>query len=135
MSRINKVNPDHYKTAGRLSADDLARERVKQAEIHQTGPKRRRGSPQPPWMANEVSAAGRETSRAETRRVEPPTTASGASGTASTGKTGRARDSTSRAAAPERPEGPRAHATASPRRQKATTQASQPRAEKPGKRR
>lgn len=30
MSRHNKVNPDHYKVAGRLSADDLARERHKQ---------------------------------------------------------------------------------------------------------
>ena len=27
MSRQNKVNPDHYKVAGRLSTDDLARER------------------------------------------------------------------------------------------------------------
>jgi hypothetical protein len=33
MSRINKVNPDHYKVAGRLSADDLARERSKQGDI------------------------------------------------------------------------------------------------------
>jgi hypothetical protein len=31
MSRKNKVNPDHYKVAGRLSADDLARERMKQS--------------------------------------------------------------------------------------------------------
>ena len=30
MSRHNKVNPDHYKIAGRLSSDDLARERHKQ---------------------------------------------------------------------------------------------------------
>ena len=30
MSRKNKVNPDHYKVAGRLSPDDLAREWVKQ---------------------------------------------------------------------------------------------------------
>jgi hypothetical protein len=30
MSRHNKVNPDHYKTAGRLTPDDLARERAKQ---------------------------------------------------------------------------------------------------------
>ena len=30
MSRKNKVNPDHYKVAGRLSPDDLARERMKQ---------------------------------------------------------------------------------------------------------
>jgi hypothetical protein len=30
MSRHNKVNPDHYKVAGRLTADDLAREQRKQ---------------------------------------------------------------------------------------------------------
>ncbi len=30
MSRTNKVNPDHYKVAGRLAPDDLARERMKQ---------------------------------------------------------------------------------------------------------
>ena len=30
MSRKNKVNPDHYKLAGRLSADDMARERMRQ---------------------------------------------------------------------------------------------------------
>jgi hypothetical protein len=30
MSRKNKVNPAHYKVAGRLSPDDLARERMKQ---------------------------------------------------------------------------------------------------------
>jgi hypothetical protein len=30
MSRHNKVNPDHYKTGGRLSPDDLAREQQKQ---------------------------------------------------------------------------------------------------------
>jgi len=30
MSRKNKVNPDHYKSAGRLSLDDMARERMRQ---------------------------------------------------------------------------------------------------------
>ena len=30
MRRKNKVNPNHYKVAGRLSPDDLARERMKQ---------------------------------------------------------------------------------------------------------
>lgn len=30
MSGRNKVNPDHYKNAGRLPPDDLARERTKQ---------------------------------------------------------------------------------------------------------
>jgi hypothetical protein len=30
MSRQNKVNPDHYKVAGRLTADELAREKQRQ---------------------------------------------------------------------------------------------------------
>ena len=30
MSRQNKVNPDHYTIAGRLTPDDLARERQRQ---------------------------------------------------------------------------------------------------------
>jgi hypothetical protein len=32
MSRVNKVNPDHYKVAGRLTPDELARERTKQRD-------------------------------------------------------------------------------------------------------
>jgi hypothetical protein len=30
MSRQNKVNPDHYRLAGRLTPDEASRERVKQ---------------------------------------------------------------------------------------------------------
>jgi hypothetical protein len=47
MSRKNKVNPDHYKLAGRLSADDLARERMRQI-TPKTGkaPAKNRGTPQ-----------------------------------------------------------------------------------------
>jgi len=30
MSRQNKVNPDHYKVGGRLTPDELGRERQKQ---------------------------------------------------------------------------------------------------------
>jgi hypothetical protein len=135
MSRNNKVNPDHYKLGGRLSADDLARERVKQAEIHQTGPKRRRGNPQPPWMANETSAVGQETRRAETRRAERPPKASGASGTPSTGKAPRARGSASGDASPERAGRPGSHVTASSGMQKAGSPKGQPRASKSARKR
>jgi hypothetical protein len=49
MSRQNKVNPDHYKLAGRLSPDDLARERQRQP-ASQPGPLRGRNrKPMPPW--------------------------------------------------------------------------------------
>lgn len=53
MSRKNKVNPDHYTMAGRLTPDDLARERTRQ--IGQPLDARRRGrrAATPPWMANE----------------------------------------------------------------------------------
>lgn len=39
MSRQNKVNKDHYDQAGRLTPDELARERAKQ--IHLAGAQRR----------------------------------------------------------------------------------------------
>ena len=53
MSRTNKVNPDHYKTAGRLSPDDLARERWKQQN---TSLRRdRHEKPQPPWMRQQTA--------------------------------------------------------------------------------
>ena len=39
MSRKNRVNPDHYKLGGRLTPDELARERQKQ----HTPPPRDRG--------------------------------------------------------------------------------------------
>ena len=46
MSRQNKVNPDHYKVAGRLAPDDLARERMKQgmAKTATAWDERRKGS-------------------------------------------------------------------------------------------
>jgi hypothetical protein len=37
VSRQNKVNPDHYRQAGRLTPDDVARERVKQREVRASG--------------------------------------------------------------------------------------------------
>ena len=81
MSRKNKVNPDHYKVAGRLSADDLARERMKQS-----APKTARAwderPGQPTWMdgrsagrgpgpGNDAKAAGPSATRRPTgaRRV------------------------------------------------------------------
>lgn len=55
MSRQNKVNPDHYKLAGRLSPDDLARERRQQTAA-QLGPLRGRGrKPMPPWAIEGAS--------------------------------------------------------------------------------
>ena len=48
MSRRNKVNPDHYKTAGRLTTDDLARERQKQrGQGDKPSTRRGRAAPKP----------------------------------------------------------------------------------------
>jgi len=42
MSKHNKVNPDHYHQAGRLTPDEWARERMKQqSELHQHQPPER----------------------------------------------------------------------------------------------
>ena len=49
MSRRNKVNPDHYTTAGRLSPDDLARERRKQADQLFGDARTANKKPIPPW--------------------------------------------------------------------------------------
>ena len=55
MSRQNKVNPDHYTQGGRLSPDDLARERQKQGNggLRSAGKNR----PLPPWLRAQPSAA------------------------------------------------------------------------------
>ena len=45
MSRHNKVNPDHYKIGGRLTTDDLARERSKQSSQRIERPRTRRAAP------------------------------------------------------------------------------------------
>lgn len=37
MSKHNKANKDHYVQAGRLTPDDLARERAKQANVTAKG--------------------------------------------------------------------------------------------------
>jgi hypothetical protein len=58
MSRQNKVNPDHYKLAGRLSPDDLARERQRHMGS-QPGPLRSRNrKPMPPWATMTNAPAG-----------------------------------------------------------------------------
>lgn len=47
MSKQNKVNPDHYKTGGRLTPDDLARERKKQAPAVASDKSHRRTTTRP----------------------------------------------------------------------------------------
>jgi len=51
MSRKNKVNPNHYKVAGRLSADDLARERMKQSAPNLSKDWEERSAPAAPRTA------------------------------------------------------------------------------------
>ena len=65
MSRINKVNKDHYMIAGRLTPDELARQRRKQEEPLWGATKNRKGKPMPPWMANENPAAEGDAAREE----------------------------------------------------------------------
>jgi hypothetical protein len=60
VSRQNKVNPDHYTMAGRLTPDDLARQRLRQGEQHVAGGRRGRNKAMPPWMANEGRHGGDE---------------------------------------------------------------------------
>jgi hypothetical protein len=55
MSRKNKVNPDRYKTAGRLSQDDLARERQAQRPTVPSEQPHRNGDPLS-WMKPEDGA-------------------------------------------------------------------------------
>jgi len=53
MSRQNKVNPDHYKVAGRLSMDDLARERRIQTASQLSDLRGRSRKASPPWMVTQ----------------------------------------------------------------------------------
>lgn len=145
MSRQNKVNPDHYTTGGRLSPDDLARERRKQSESPMGGGRHSNQRPIPPWMMDtgaddEAGAAGvagakgatgatgsRAVSRAEkktTRRQAAPK-AAGARKTPKTPKTAkapRARGSAARSSSPQRGGRPGSHKAASSGRQEATPQ-------------
>lgn len=53
MSKRNIVNPDHYKVAGRLAPDDLARARRTQHEALFGETKgRKKQKPLPPWLAH-----------------------------------------------------------------------------------
>jgi hypothetical protein len=52
MSRQNKVNPDHYTMAGRLTPDDLARQWQQQREAKVGGGLRQKDKAGPPWMAD-----------------------------------------------------------------------------------
>lgn len=61
MSRQNKVNPSQYHVAGRLTPDDLARERVKQRNVTSPGDATPRGEAAHPTRADgtrEKGAAG-----------------------------------------------------------------------------
>jgi hypothetical protein len=58
MSRQNKVNPDHYKLAGRLSPDDLARERQRHMGSQPDPLRSRNRKPMPPWAAMTKAGAG-----------------------------------------------------------------------------
>jgi hypothetical protein len=122
VSRLNKVNPDHYTMAGRLSADDLARERMRQAG-HQTERGRARNKPVPPWMAKEAANdrgaaedTGSDTPPAPRRKVtgDAPATArrkttkaSVTTGTRKTRKAPAARASAARSASKKRAGAPR----------------------------
>ena len=71
MSKYNKVNPDHYKTGGRLTPDEMARQRFLQGTLRVGGGRRRREKPMPPWLANEQpGGGGRGGGAADTARGE-----------------------------------------------------------------
>lgn len=56
MSRRNIVNPDHYKTGGRLTPDEWARERLKQSAALESRLRRRRGLGAS-WIAQQAARA------------------------------------------------------------------------------
>jgi hypothetical protein len=61
MSKHNKVNPGQYHIAGRLTPDELARERVKQRNVssqQDSAPQAEAGPPAQPEGAREKGAAG-----------------------------------------------------------------------------
>jgi hypothetical protein len=73
MSRTNKVNPGQYTIAGRLTPDDLGRERQKQVETRQASaappaapaPKRRAQSPRSAPARVAARARGRVRARGD----------------------------------------------------------------------
>jgi hypothetical protein len=63
MSKLNKVNKDHYTQRGRLTPDELARERARQIHL---------GSAQRRFNERSKRAAGRRAEQAPTpERNEP----------------------------------------------------------------
>ena len=60
MSRQNKVNPDRYTGAGRLTPDDLARERRKQSESQFGRGRASARKAMPPWLANDQGGDDRD---------------------------------------------------------------------------
>ena len=74
MSRQNRVNPDHYKTAGRLTQDDLARERRKQSESQMGAGRAQSRKASPPWMANFNATGDRGEQQHVDARVRPAET-------------------------------------------------------------
>jgi hypothetical protein len=148
MSRQNKVNPDHYTIAGRLSPDDLARERWKQNDSPTSARGRRARKAMPPWMAEEASGkrtpvAGaanenQEEERKEQRQEEETfqpagVKESGTRGTPRTRKAPRARGSATRAVSPQCAGRPGAHKTASRGTQNATAKKGTRRSATPAK--
>ena len=61
MSKHNKVNPDHYHQAGRLTPDDWARERMKQqSDVQEHQPPQRQQDQGPPSQSSEGAQGDRE---------------------------------------------------------------------------
>lgn len=61
MSKHNKVNPDHYHQAGRLTPDDWARERMKQqSDVQEHQPPQRQQHPMPPSQSSDEANGERE---------------------------------------------------------------------------
>jgi len=110
MSRLNKVNPDHYTMAGRLPPDDLARERKRQrGEVEARKgdrplPRRRVTGATPAPGPTRGSRAGGPAIASETAVKE-----SGARGTPKTRKAPAARGSAARGASPMRAGRPGMH--------------------------
>jgi hypothetical protein len=69
MSRHNKVNPNHYTSAGRLAPDDLARERMRQSQLRPDWHDRREDRPFPPMTP--ARGAGRLQTVAVDREARP----------------------------------------------------------------
>jgi hypothetical protein len=92
MSRHNKVNPDHYTIAGRLTPDDLARERHKQGDGRRAASRQK---PAPPWTQTRAATAP---ARAGVANDAPAKSEAGESEAEKAGTSGRRRRASSKAA-------------------------------------